>query len=191
MAKKVAIILFVIMIVGIAVVGFLIYTDSADKKDNNAQKAHPTKEAYVKDYNENTSFEHVEEATQATEESETHEVSTEVSDDTSVFLTSHVFTLMGVHDNQTGTDVQPRVVFGENFVQDECYLKFDDQGNFEIYISGFSGMSSSGTYTEKDDVISVTLTDGSIAEYDINRDYEGEIDSIVVPVSEYSVIFWY
>ena len=182
MAKKITIIVLSILIVAGSAFGLYVYfsdNTDVDTTDKNIQTA-------TQDKSKETS----ENETKPTEE-QTNEETDEQPNATHAWLTEHVFTLMGVHDNQLNMDVQPRVVFGKGCIPADCYLKFDDEGNFGIFIGGFSGIDAHGTYTVKDDIISVTLSDGSIAEYDIKRNVEGAIDSIVVPINEYSVYFWY
>lgn len=182
MAKKITIIVLSVLIVACSAFGLYVYF-SEDSNVSDADKSTQT-------VTENKSFETAPDETKPTVE-QTVEPSDEQSDGAYDWLTAHVFTLMGVHDNQLIMDVQPRVVFGKGCVPSECYLKFDDKGKFEMSIGGFSGIDVHGTYTVKDDIISVTFSDGSIAEYDIKRNVEGAIDSIVVPINEYSVYFWY
>ncbi len=182
MAKKVTVTVLSVLIVACSAFGLYSYFDSNNTDVDDSKQTQETTNI--------DTTEPVSEATDMTQEPTNKEPVNEQPSDTIVELTSSVYTIMGVHDNQADMDVQPRVVFGKGYIQSECYLKFDDNGEFDLYISGFSGIEAHGTYTVKDDIISITLSDGSIAEYDIKRNYEGEIDSIVVPLNEYSVFFW-
>lgn len=191
MAKKVTISLFVILIVAAAVLGLALYNNSDESVNKPKPTAQPTKQTYIKDYADKTDVQDID-ATQSELQSDVTEpqqtVNPTTSDNTDDITTS-VFSLDHVFDNQTQTDVPPRVVFGSGFRSDDCYVRFNKQGNFEMRISGFSSETSYGTYTENNDIISVSFEDGTLGEYDVVRDDIGNIMYVIVPYNEYSLYF--
>lgn len=185
MAKKVAITLFTIIIVAVAIVGIMLLNDKTDNKKSDPTESETKQTTYIKDYAQDDTDDIIEDETQVDATEEPTDSETDDSDS----ITASSFSFERVYDNEIAMDMQPRVVFGPEFVQSECYLKFDDSGNFEMRLSGYDSQVKYGTYTESNGIISVTYTDGNIAEYDIEYDETGAITSIVIPYNEYTIYF--
>ena len=81
------------------------------------------------------------------------------------------------------------MVFGKGFKQDENYIKFDAEGYFEIYLTGYLNEVTKGEYTKYDDIIYVEFEDGKAAEYDVEYTENGIISYIMVNYGDYDIYF--
>ncbi len=102
-------------------------------------------------------------------------------------IVSTTFRVKRTVDHTTGEEVSPRVVLGTGYAQ--CYIKFDTDGNFELFIDASSGKIKQGTYELFDSIISVTYGDGIGTEYDIISDDFETIAYIIVNYGDYDVYF--
>ncbi|MBR2715618.1 MAG: hypothetical protein IKB73_05370 [Ruminococcus sp.] len=104
-------------------------------------------------------------------------------------ITTTKFSIDRIVDHTINEVVQPRVVFGSGYVSTDNYIKFDSNGNFEMYLSGYNNNVTSGKYTEYYDTIYVEYTDGTAAEYIVEYDSSGTIGYIVVNYGDYDIYF--
>ena len=71
----------------------------------------------------------------------------------------------------------------------ENYIKFNADGYFEIYLTGYLDKVTKGKFTEYDDIIYVEFEDGKAAEYDVEYTDAGLISYIMVNYGDYDIYF--
>lgn len=193
MAKKVTAILVSLFVVAGAVVGVYFYQQSEVSPASQATEATAATEVYLDESLEDEDY--------VVEESDETEAAAFDDDDNDFVpsddslanntddITTTKFTIERVYDLSTKQDVQPRVVFGSGFRASDNYIKFDSQGNFEMYVSGYLSETTVGSYEEFSDFIYVEFEDGTAAEYDIEYDDSGVISYIIVDYGDYEIYF--
>ena len=193
MAKKVTISLLALLLVAIAVLGAYFFIQggfsSSDKQKATSAVVNEQyldedmgDEEYIVDDDD-------EEETKATEKSEGYIPSdSDLADNTSEIATTN-FTIGRIVDHTTGEEVQGRVVFGKGFNETENYIKFNADGYFEIYLTGYLDKVTKGKFTEYDDIIYVEFEDGKAAEYDVEYTDAGLISYIMVNYGDYDIYF--
>ena len=99
------------------------------------------------------------------------------------------FKICRIVDHTTSEEVKGRVVFGSGFNEADSYIKFDNDGNFEMFLSDYLNKTKRGNFTEHDSLIYVEYEDGTAAEYDIVYNDEGIISYIIVNYGDYDIYF--
>lgn len=194
MAKKVTISLLSLLLVGIAVLGVYFFTQGGF---TSSDKQKPTSAIVSEQYldedmgdEEYVVDDKKSEETEATETAEDYTPADEdLADNTADISTTNFFSIGRIVDHTTGEEVQGRVVFGKGFNQDENYIKFNADGYFEIYLSGYLNEVTKGNYTKYDDIIYVEFEDGRAAEYDVEYTENGIISYIMVNYGDYDIYF--
>lgn len=184
MAKKVTIALLSLLIGAGSVIGVTLY-----KNSNNTEPTEATQEVTeaVDIQIQTLSPTDATDETQATTENEKETVLDDGTNTTDI--TSTNFTFEKVIDHTTGEQVAPRVVFGSGFSMTDNYIKFNSDGSFEMYLSGYLPKTTKGTYVEHSDFIYVEFEDGKVYEYDIKYDDNGIICYVIVDYGDYSIYF--
>ena len=189
MAKKVTVWTLVILILIAVIVGVYFYNKDNSGNKNKHQAIQPTtvtqdfSDSDTDDITDDTS--HDFDSLDATEYTPSDENLSDNTDD----VTTTVFSIEQVIDHTTGQLTQPRVVFGSGYVSSDNYISFDSNGNFEMYLSGYSNNTTVGTYTEHDDFIFVEFEDGTAVEYEIRHNDDGVITYIIVNYGDYDIYF--
>ena len=195
MAKKVTISLLALLLVGITVLGIYFFT-KGDFPKSDKQKATSaivseqyldedmSDEEYIVDKKETENTEATEEKTE-----EYKPADKDLADNTPDISTTNFFSIGKIIDHTTGEEVQGRVVFGKGFKADENYIKFNADGYFEIYLTGYLNEVKKGEYTQYDNVIYVEFEDGKAAEYDVEYTENGIISHIMVNYGDYDIYF--
>lgn len=194
MAKKVTISLLTVLVVGLVALGVYFFTQGGFTNDEK-QKATSAivseqyldedmgDEKYIVDKKET-------ENSEATEKAEEYKpADKDLADNTTDIATTNFFSIGRIVDHTTGEEVQGRVVFGKGFKPDENYIKFNADGYFEIYLSGYLDQVATGKYTKYDDIIYVEFEDGKAAEYDVEYTENGIISYIMVNYGDYDIYF--
>lgn len=194
MAKKIFIwVLVALLVIALCVGAYFYFTQDDKIADDNkvatetVETAPPAEEFLDEDM---SGEEYIIDDSEESEESKNDYTPSDdsLSDNTSSITTTK-FTISKVVDHTTSQQVQPRVVFGSGFNSNDNYIRFDSNGNFEIYFSGYFNDKTTGVYTAYDDIIYVEYTDGSAAEYDIIRGEDDIIKYIIVNYGDYDVYF--
>ena len=193
MAKKVTISLLSLLLVGIVILGVYFYTQGGfTTGDKQKATSAIINEQYL---DEDMSGEEYIVDTPKNEETQSDDNSGEfvpsdsdLADNTADIATTN-FTIGRIVDHTTGEEVQGRVVFGSGFNHADNYIKFNQEGYFEIYLTGYLDEVTKGTYTEYDDIIYVEFEDGTAAEYDVKYTDSGIISHIMVNYGDYDVYF--
>ncbi len=194
MAKKVTVsLLSLLLIVGV-ITGIYFYNQSDKAKntvtETQAQKA--TEEDFGGLTDEDLSEEEdiVDDVTEAKNEdvSEFVPSSENLSDNTGDVTTTN-FSIEYIIDHTTSQQVSPRVVFGSSYNVSDNYIKFDSNGSFEMYLSGYFNNTKKGTYKLYDSIISVEYEDGTASEYDVTYADSGVISYIIVNYGDYDIYF--
>lgn len=194
MAKKIFIwVLVALLVIALCVGAYFYFTQDDKPLDDNkvatetVETASPAEEFLDEDM---SGEEYIIDDSEESEESRNDYTPSDdsLSDNTSSITTTK-FTISKVVDHTTSQQVQPRVVFGSGFNSNDNYIRFDSNGNFEIYFSGYFNDKTTGVYTAYDDIIYVEYTDGSAAEYDIIRGEDDIIKYIIVNYGDYDVYF--
>ncbi len=192
MAKRVTLTLVSVLVILIAVAGIYFYTQGGFTSDDK-QKA--TSAVVSEQYlDEDMGDEEYIVDNKKEEETEEKEVSDyipsddDLSDNTAIVATTN-FTIGKIVDHTTNEEVEGRVVFGKSYKHEENYIKFNDEGYFEIYLNGYLDNVTKGTYTEYDDIIYVEFEDGTAAEYDVKYSENGIISYIMVNYGDYDIYF--
>lgn len=102
-------------------------------------------------------------------------------------LISAEFKVQDACDHVTGEAVSPRVVLGES--HSYCYVRFGDDGRFEMCLDPSSGTVQSGNYHIYGSVVSVEYDNGVGSEYDIITDESGSITCLIVNYGDYDIYF--
>lgn len=194
MAKKVSLILLSVIVVAGACVGVYFYQQGADDiVPTETYETSATEEVYL-DVDTGDS-DYIIPATEASQDKTPSDDDTDfvpsddnVSDNTADIVTTK-FTIERVYDLDLQQEVQPRVVFGTGYKDSDNYIKFDNGGNFEMYLSGYLSKTTFGTYELYDDYIFVEFENGTAAEYDIVYDDSGVVSYIIVDYAEYEIFF--
>lgn len=192
MAKKVTITLLILLLAGIAVIGVYFFTQGGfNSSDKQKATSAIISEQYLDEDmgDEEYIIDAKEEETQETEEATGYIPSdSELADNTAEIATTN-FSIGRIVDHTSGEEVQGRVVFGKGFNQSENYIKFNENGYFEIYLTGYLDEAKKGKYTEYDDIIYVEFEDGKAAEYDVEYTDSGLISYIMVNYGDYDIYF--
>ncbi len=193
MAKKVSLILLSVLVVAGACVGVYFYQQGdVDTSHTDATDTSVTEAVFLDEDTGDTDYIIAEtEASQdKSPDSDNDFVPSDdsISDNTADVVTTK-FTIERVYDLSLQQEVQPRVVFGTGYKQSDNYIKFDTNGNFEMYLSGYLSTTTVGTYKEYDGFIYVEFENGTAAEYDIVYDDAGLISYIIVDYGEYEIYF--
>lgn len=192
MAKKVTISLLALLLVAIAVLGAYFFIQGGfSSSDKQKATSAVVNEQYLDEDmgDEEYIVDDDDEETKATEKSEGYIPSdSELADNTSEIATTN-FTIGRIVDHTTGEEVQGRVVFGKGFNETENYIKFNADGYFEIYLTGYLDKVTKGKFTEYDDIIYVEFEDGKAAEYDVEYTDAGLISYIMVNYGDYDIYF--
>lgn len=193
MAKKVSLILLSVLVVAGACVGVYFYQQGdVDTSLTDATDTSVTEAVFLDEDTGDTDYIVAEtEASQdKSPDSDNDFVPSDdsISDNTADVVTTK-FTIERVYDLSLQQEVQPRVVFGTGYKQSDNYIKFDTNGNFEMYLSGYLSTTTVGTYKEYDGFIYVEFENGTAAEYDIVYDDAGLISYIIVDYGEYEIYF--
>lgn len=192
MAKKVTVSLLVLLLVGIAVLGAYFFIQGGfTSSDKQKATSAVVNEQYLDEDmgDEEYIIDSEEEETKATEKAEGYIPSdSDLADNTSEVATTN-FTIGRIVDHTTGEEVQGRVVFGKGFNEAENYIKFNADGYFEIYLTGYLDKVTKGKFTEYDDIIYVEFEDGKAAEYDVEYTDAGLISYIMVNYGDYDIYF--
>lgn len=197
MGKKVTIIVISAVLVLAVVAGTGFYLYSTTRSDINATESNKdsdsiSNEVYLdedmsgQDYIVDTEETQVEKETQYSDDFLPSDEN--LSDNTVDVITTN-FTVERIVDHTTNEEVSGRVVFGKSFNNDENYINFDSNGNFEISLSGYLGKNTKGTYTEYGNIIYVEFEDGRAAEYSVKYTDDGIISYIIVNYGDYDVYF--
>ncbi len=194
MSKKVTVsILSIFLVAGIVATGLYFFT--RDKVNEAVESVKPTETEAVEEF-DGYMDEDVEEpqyiidkTSDAVDEEEDYIPSDEnLSDNTKDIVTTK-FTISKIVDHTTSQQVHPRVVFGSGYNPDANYIKFDNDGNFEMYLSGYFNNTTKGEYTDYGNVIYVEYSDGTATEYDVKHTDSGVISYIVVNYGDYDIYF--
>lgn len=194
MAKKVTISLLAVLIIVLLVIGIYFFTQGGFS-DSDKQKATSAvvSEQYLDEDMGDEEYvvdETKAEKSEATENSGDYKpADKDLADNTTDISTTNFFSIGRIVDHTTGEEVQGRVVFGKGFKQDENYIKFDAEGYFEIYLTGYLNEVTKGEYTKYDDIIYVEFEDGKAAEYDVEYTENGIISYIMVNYGDYDIYF--
>ena len=192
MAKKVTISLLALLLVAIAVLGAYFFIQGGfSSSDKQKATSAVVNEQYLDEDmgDEEYIVDDDDEETKATEKSEGYIPSdSDLADNTSEIATTN-FTIGRIVDHTTGEEVQGRVVFGKGFNETENYIKFNADGYFEIYLTGYLDKVTKGKFTEYDDIIYVEFEDGKAAEYDVEYTDAGLISYIMVNYGDYDIYF--
>ena len=192
MAKKVTISLLALLLVAIAVLGAYFFIQGGfSSSDKQKATSAVVNEQYLDEDmgDEEYIVDDDDEETKATEKSEGYIPSdSNLADNTSEIATTN-FTIGRIVDHTTGEEVQGRVVFGKGFNEAENYIKFNADGYFEIYLTGYLDKVTKGKFTEYDDIIYVEFEDGKAAEYDVEYTDAGLISYIMVNYGDYDIYF--
>lgn len=192
MAKKVTISLLVLLLVAIAVLGAYFFIQGGfSSSDKQKVTSAVVNEQYLDEDmgDEEYIIDDEKEETKATEKAEGYIPSdSDLADNTSEIATTN-FTIGRIVDHTTGEEVQGRVVFGKGFNEAENYIKFNADGYFEIYLTGYLDKVTKGKFTEYDDIIYVEFEDGKAAEYDVEYTDAGLISYIMVNYGDYDIYF--
>ena len=192
MAKKVTISLLALLLVAIAVLGAYFFIQGGfSSSDKQKATSAVVNEQYLDEDmgDEEYIVDDDDEETKATEKSEGYIPSdSDLADNTSEIATTN-FTIGRIVDHTTGEEVQGRVVFGKGFNEAENYIKFNADGYFEIYLTGYLDKVTKGKFTEYDDIIYVEFEDGKAAEYDVEYTDAGLISYIMVNYGDYDIYF--
>ena len=193
MAKKVSLILLSVLVVAGACVGVYFYQQGdVDTSLTDATDTSVTEAVFLDEDTGDTDYIVAEtEASQdKSPDSDNDFVPSDdsISDNTADVVTTK-FTIERVYDLSLQQEVQPRVVFGTGYKQSDNYIKFDTNGNFEMYLSGYLSTTTVGTYKEYDGFIYVEFENGTAAEYDIVYGDAGLISYIIVDYGEYEIYF--
>ncbi len=192
MAKKVTISLLVLLLVAIAVLGAYFFIQGGfSSSDKQKATSAVVNEQYLDEDmgDEEYIIDDEKEETKATEKAEGYIPSdSDLADNTSEIATTN-FTIGRIVDHTTGEEVQGRVVFGKGFNEAENYIKFNADGYFEIYLTGYLDKVTKGKFTEYDDIIYVEFEDGKAAEYDVEYTDAGLISYIMVNYGDYDIYF--
>ncbi|MBQ8058074.1 MAG: hypothetical protein IJ275_07065 [Ruminococcus sp.] len=192
MAKKVTITLLILLLAGIAVIGVYFFTQGGfNSSDKQKATSAIISEQYLDEDmgDEEYIIDAKEEETQETEEATGYIPSdSDLADNTAEIATTN-FSIGRIVDHTSGEEVQGRVVFGKGFNQSENYIKFNENGYFEIYLTGYLDEAKKGKYTEYDDIIYVEFEDGKAAEYDVEYTDSGLISYIMVNYGDYDIYF--
>ncbi len=190
MTKKVTLIVLAVVLVAAAFTGVYFYFDStnSDKSPNTStpNEIYLDEDISVEEYIVD-STDAVDETTQTYSDAFVP-MDDNLSDNTLDIVTTN-FTIDRIIDHTTNEEVSGRVVFGKSFNVQENYIKFDSNGNFEIFLSGYLDSIKTGTYTEYDDIVYVEFEDGTAAEYDVKYTNDGIISYIVVNYGDYDIYF--
>ncbi|MBQ4129248.1 MAG: hypothetical protein IJD68_05715 [Ruminococcus sp.] len=194
MAKKVTIsILSVLVIAGIV---FGIYFFTKDVVDDTAtpQQVQTEAEEEFDGYMD----EDVEEPEYIIDDTEETEVSDksddyvpsddDLADNTNDIVTTD-FSISKIVDHTTSQEVHPRVVFGSGYNPEVNYIKFDTDGNFEMFLSGYFNNTTKGKFTDYGNIIYVEYSDGTAAEYDVKHTDSKIISHIIVNYGDYDIYF--
>lgn len=192
MAKKVTITLLILLLAGIAVIGVYFFTQGGfNSSDKQKATSAIISEQYLDEDmgDEEYIIDAKEEETQETEEATGYIPSdSDLADNTAEIATTN-FSIGRIVDHTSGEEVQGRVVFGKGFNQSENYIKFNENGYFEIHLTGYLDEAAKGKYTEYDDIIYVEFEDGKAAEYDVEYTDSGLISYIMVNYGDYDIYF--
>lgn len=194
MAKKVTISLLALLLVGITVLGIYFFTQGDfPKSDKQKATSAIVSEQYLDEDMSDEKYVVEEtkiEETEATEKAEDYKpADKDLADNTTDISTTNFFSIGKIIDHTTGEEVQGRVVFGKGFKADENYIKFNADGYFEIYLTGYLNEVKKGEYTQYDNVIYVEFEDGKAAEYDVEYTENGIISHIMVNYGDYDIYF--
>ncbi len=189
MAKKVTLIVLAVVLVAATFTGVYFLNNGKDNKNANSSTPNEiyldedmSGEEYILDTTESS------DTAIETDPDDFIPIDDHLSDNT-LDITTTNFTIDRIIDHTTGEAVSGRVVFGKSFNADENYIKFDSNGNFEIYLSGYLDDTKKGTYTEYDNIVYVEFEDGTAAEYDVKYADNGIISYIVVNYGDYDIYF--
>ncbi len=97
------------------------------------------------------------------------------------------FTVERVVDHTTGEQINPRVVFGNEYKA--CYLKFTSETDLQLYLDTASGNVKKGKYEIYEYGLFVTYDGGTSTEYNIILDNGGNLEYIIVNYGDYDVYF--
>ena len=191
MAKKVTISLLSLLLVAGAIVGIYFYnqSDIPQKPVVETQKPEATHE--LLDVTEDDVSDGGNVSEDVTEDENVTEFvpSDENLSDNTGDVTTTNFEIEYIIDHTTSQQVSPRVVFGSSYNVADNYIKFDSNGSFEMYLSGYFNNTKKGTYKLYDNVISVNYDDGTASEYDVTYTDSGVISYIIVNYGDYDVYF--
>ncbi|MBQ7134269.1 MAG: hypothetical protein IJO20_07210 [Ruminococcus sp.] len=189
MAKKATLIVLAVLLVAGTIAGVYFYNNSVN--GNKTTNSSTPNEIYLDEDESGEEYIIDSEETSGSTESSTEDfipIDDNLSDNT-LDITTTNFTIDHIIDHTTGEEVSGRVVFGKSFNAEENYIKFDSNGNFEIYLSGYLDNTKKGTYSEYDKIVYVEFEDGTAAEYDVKYTDNGIISHIIVNYGDYDVYF--
>jgi flagellar basal body-associated protein FliL len=193
MAKKVTVIVLSIALVLIVGVGaFLFLSNSSDSDNKKTEETYASKEVYLDEDKSDEKYivdDSDSETAESTQYSDDFIPSDENTSDNTDDLVTTNFTIEKIVDHTTDEEVSGRVVFGKSFNQDDNYITFDSNGNFEINLSGYLDKATKGKFTDYGNIIYVEFDDGRAAEYNVRHTDDGIISYIVVNYGDYDVYF--